>query len=163
MAIYCAWFFSWDDAIDREEVSLETGNQYRAEALEYIKDQLGLCTNGYINGHAAKPEPQALTAQLELFANIGKSIREDCDGDMAQSFFAELQYIIDCCGKEQKNKLSGELPTKEEYWDMRYGTSGVSAYCAIAPYMIDVGVPGELFHSTEMKAVWVEMNINVIM
>ncbi|KAH6664445.1 isoprenoid synthase domain-containing protein [Halenospora varia] len=149
------YFFCWDDAIDREEVTLETGDQYRAEALEYIRYHLG-------SSNRQSPEPQALTAQLMLFADIGKFIREECDPEMAKSFFAELQYIIDCCGKEQKNQLSGQLPTKEEYWDMRYGTSGVYAYCVIAPYMIDVKVPYELFHSPEMRAVWVEMNINII-
>ncbi|KAH8660828.1 isoprenoid synthase domain-containing protein [Tricladium varicosporioides] len=155
MATYCAWFFCWDDSIDREEVTLETGDRYRAEALEYIGYHLGIYDR-------QSPEPQASTVQLILFANIGKFIREECDPEIAQSFFSELQYIIDCCGKEQMNQLSGQLPTKEEYWDMRYGTSGVYAYCAIAPCMIDVKVPYELFHSPEMRAVWVEMNINII-
>jgi hypothetical protein len=183
MATYCAWFFTWDDATDREEVSLETGNRYRAEALEYIQHQLGLSENGHFtehanghlnentnghtnwhtNGNTAKPTPETLSPQLELFASIGKSIREGSDDDLIKFFSQELQYIIDCCGKEQENKISGELPTTEEYWDMRYGTSGVTAYCAVAPYMIDVKIPSELFQSSEMKAVWLEMNINVIM
>jgi hypothetical protein len=183
MATYCAWFFTWDDATDREEVSLETGNRYRAEALEYIQHQLGLSENGHFtehanghlnentnghtnwetNGNTAKPTPETLSPQLELFASIGKSIREGSDDDLIKFFSQELQYIIDCCGKEQENKISGELPTTEEYWDMRYGTSGVTAYCAVAPYMIDVKIPSELFQSSEMKAVWLEMNVNVIM
>jgi len=180
MATFCVWLFTWDDATDREEISLERGNQYRAQAIEYIEHQLGLerkrrpnrTTNGtnehrneYRNGHGKELElePESLTPQLELFASIGKSIRETSDDNTAKLFFHELQYMFDCCSKEQKNKLSGDLPTIEQYWETRYGTSGVTAYCAIVPYMIDVKFPSELFQSVEMKAVWLEINVNIIM
>ncbi|KAM3085669.1 hypothetical protein ACMFMG_002737 [Clarireedia jacksonii] len=155
MAIYCAWFFSWDDIIDSEDASLEYGAQYRAEAIEYIRYQLGLahlkCTT---------TEPKGSTPQLAVFADVGKYVRENCDGDVTRALFAEIERIIACCGKQQES--AGKLPSRKEYWDMRFGTSGVNAYCVLAPHMCGVQLPWELFHSSEMRAVWKEININII-
>ncbi|KAH9906199.1 isoprenoid synthase domain-containing protein [Xylariomycetidae sp. FL2044] len=153
MATYCAWFFCWDDTIDKEGVSLEAGNAYRAEAIEYIKYQLGLA-------EGVAPITPPSTVQLAIFADVGEHIREHCDRETAEAFFSQIEHTIACCGKEQE--IASTLPSKQEYWEMRYGTSGVYAYCAIAPHMIDVKLPWELFNSSEMKAVWLEININVI-
>ncbi|KAI0470747.1 isoprenoid synthase domain-containing protein [Xylariaceae sp. FL0804] len=153
MACYCCWVFCWDDFSDREGVSLEEGNQHRAEAARYIRYHLGLAPEG-------TPEPEASTIQLEVFADVGKHVREHCDKDTAQAFCTQVEHILACSGKEQET--SKALPTKKQYWDIRYGTSTVYSYCAIAPHMCGVQLPQELFNSPEMKAVWLEMNINII-
>jgi hypothetical protein len=124
MATYCTWFFRWDDVIDSEDASLEYGARYRAEAIDYIRFQLGLARKDCT-------EPQASTPELAMFADVGKYVREKCDGDFAQALFSEIEHIIACCGQEQES--AGKFPSEIEYWNMRYGTSGVYAYCVIAP------------------------------
>jgi hypothetical protein len=46
-------------------------------------------------------------------------------------FVDEIYYYMDCQQREQGRKLTGVIPTPEQYWETRLGTSAVTSMLAL--------------------------------
>lgn len=51
--------------------------------------------------------------------------------EQRQNFYEELEFYISTTETEQKFHLDGRIPSLEEYWAVRMGTSAVGACLAV--------------------------------
>ncbi|KAK3987444.1 isoprenoid synthase domain-containing protein, partial [Cladorrhinum sp. PSN332] len=169
VAYYSLWVFLWDDEIDCAGLSMGEDEKHeegaeeevrRARAMQYIKFHLGVTMmeqKGYQNGE----ELVAPTKATRIVREPAEWVRDSGNKGVAERLVVELERYMEACGVEQRHLESGSLPTGEEYWKRRLGTSAVFTYCALTEYLIGVTLPDKLFETAEMKAMWTEVNRNV--
>lgn len=64
-------------------------------------------------------------------------------------FVDEIYYYMDCQQREQGRKLTGVIPTPEQYWETRLGTSAVTSMLALNEYV--------QFTSRHLIAIWMTL------
>lgn len=55
--------------------------------------------------------------------------------EQRRNFFEEMKFYISTTETEQKFHLDGRIPSLEEYWSVRMGTSAVGACLAVIEYV----------------------------
>ncbi|KAL9057345.1 MAG: hypothetical protein Q9162_002419 [Coniocarpon cinnabarinum] len=117
------WLFLWDDEVDAEDGSLARDLQkslkYRNETLLFVRSSLGLA-------HVNDPPAVSSNVLIYSFDTIGSVLRVNCS-----TVLKEIEFYIQATETEQRRRLNTELPTVEEYWACRMGTSAVGA-CIVA-------------------------------
>ncbi|KAI0468831.1 isoprenoid synthase domain-containing protein [Xylaria cf. heliscus] len=135
LAYLVIWLFTWDDEIDEP-----TG--------AYSED---------FNGAQILLRPQ--NGLVQSFDVVGLALRECYDVKKRQRFRDEIAKFMDASEAEQRARLHGEVPTIEDYWAFRLGTSAVYIRSAAGEYSMGVHLPQEVMDSRAMRALWDETNI----
>lgn len=128
MALYNLWLFVWDDVFDGEDELQNRPSDMEHmfdRTVTYVEYHLGLCD-------PSMPEPEAPTFATSLFQHAGALLREQADVHQRLRFFKEVVVYIKSCAYEQRIMDGGVLPTVQEYWAYRLGTSSVYTGCALA-------------------------------
>lgn len=114
------WLFTWDDEIDEPEGScsddLDAASVYRAQTIEFVTHCLGF-------GSSTTPQPR--NKIISSFREWGVPIADAYSTAQRKRLLDELTRFLEHSKKEQTIRLSGRIPTIEEYWDFRMGTSAV--------------------------------------
>ncbi len=127
--------------------NVELSDPYRGETREFVRYCLGLTSNSSV--HAVKP----VNATVRAFETVGIAIREaynygqstpgslnlpfdkrDFDKlvvDQRKRFMDHMEHFLDMSRREQILQLQGTLPSLEEYWSYRLGTSAVDVTTAV--------------------------------
>ncbi|RYC58007.1 hypothetical protein CHU98_g8203 [Xylaria longipes] len=155
LAYLVIWLFTWDDEID-EPTGLYTedytgAQSYRDNTLKFVGVCLGLMPIGSIQ--------LPLNNIIQSFDIIGSSLRDSYDSQQCQRFFDEIAQFMSASQIEQKYRLMGHLPTLEEYWKFRLGTSAVYIGIASAEFSLGICLPALVMRSEPMRAIWRQTNI----
>ncbi|KAF4506300.1 hypothetical protein G6O67_006398 [Ophiocordyceps sinensis] len=165
MALYAIWNFFWDDEVDRaldpdapDDIAADVAaaDMYRAQSIAYIRHQLGL-------GDAAETsEPVPPTLMCSSFVTVAPSITRHCNGRQAERLCASLELFVAATGWEQEARLSGRMPTEEEYWQWRIGTTSVDAMLDLADIMNGVVLPSQVLESHQVGVMRMEIIKNTV-
>jgi hypothetical protein len=129
MSWYSMWLFLWDDVVEDTAIpSSSTFEQTKVSwlhehALKYVEFQLGLSDS------ITEPDPP--TKYCTLFSHAGEVLRRDCTVEERRRFYETIKEYMACVEVESRWVGERELPTMEEYWEHRLGTSSVYTYCAL--------------------------------
>ncbi|KAI0190865.1 isoprenoid synthase domain-containing protein [Astrocystis sublimbata] len=155
LAYLVIWLFTWDDEIDepngRYAEDYAGAQSYRDETLRFVGVCLGLLPEGSIQ--------LRLNKIIQSFETIGTSLRKTYDSGQCQRFYDEIAHFMSASQAEQEYRLMGDLPTLEQYWNFRLGTSAVYIGTAIAEYSLGTHLPNTIMECLPMKAIWRQTNI----
>jgi len=163
LAFFNLWLFVWDDEIERAGYEADDSGlggkpvpHLQEEALEYIAYHLGLLD-------PATPEPAPPTKSMLIIKGPCIALKADCRESTRRRFWEELKFYMKCCNLEYEHLRCGVLPSTEDYWQLRLGTSSVYAGCALAEYVAGVNIPDEVFSTESNKKLWLEVNRHVVL
>lgn len=101
------------------------------QAIAFIEHKLGLAAAGC--GRPTAPSPVAPSeATAVVFDFIGERLCAGHSEAGRRRFFREIEYYMRCCEVEQSHYYEGVLPSVEEYWAQRRGTTSVYSSAALA-------------------------------
>jgi len=130
MSWYSMWLFLWDDVVEATAIpsSSSTTEQNKVawlheHALKYVEFHLGLSDS------LTEPEPP--TKYCTLFKHAGVALQAECTVVERRRFYETIREYMACVEVESAYVREKELPTVEEYWAHRLGTSSVYTYCAL--------------------------------
>jgi len=151
------WLFIWDDEIDSAAGSMwedwEAAQAYRQETIEYVRWTLGLAPDG--------EKPKTQNHIILSFEVIGTAIRDSCTTGQRQMVYDEMEDFMQMSEQEQRLRLTNDrLPTLEEFWGYRLGSSAVFICLAVNEYAYgDIELPPEMFQDPDMRCIWEQTNI----
>ncbi|KAB2575861.1 (E)-2-epi-beta-caryophyllene synthase [Lasiodiplodia theobromae] len=154
--LFCAWVFTWDDEIDSSLGSmgddLESAQTYRFETIQFVKETLGLAPR------SATPPSNKIIRNFEV---VGDALREAYTVEQRQRFFAEVDRFMRGTEDEQRRRLlSRDLPTLEQFWKYRLGSSAVNICTSLIEYGFgDMALPAAIWEDEDMKTI--ERNTNI--
>jgi hypothetical protein len=131
VAFYCVWLFLWDDAIDGADVEggEVAAEEYCRESVAFVRYSLGL-------GEIGMPEPKAPTKVCESFAEVGRRVGEYCGLEDRRGLFGHLREYMEACVTEYRWRLSGKVPSMEEFYSWRLRTSSVDVMLDLCRYVV---------------------------
>lgn len=156
MALMSFFLFLWDDMVDRElepgvvdiASDLECGNKFRRASTDYVNHFLRI-TDG--------DAPEGFHKLLGSFDEVADVCTTQDKAQLDVQLLAhDISDFFQCNQLEQKLRLSGKVPTIEEYWQFRYGVSAVAIYCDMHQYVADVKLPAELAWCEEVNTMRIE-------
>jgi hypothetical protein len=119
------WLFTWDDEIDLSDGTMwdEFGaaQVYRDQTLAYVRYSLGideLC-------------PQVFNPIIRNFEPIGAAVKKAYTLDQRKMVYDEMMFFMNMSEQEQRLRLSGTIPSIDEFWRYRLGSSAVSVCLAL--------------------------------
>lgn len=148
------WLFTWDDEID-EPTGLYSDDfsgaqRYRERTLRFVGDCLGLT--------AVDEDFRPQNEIVQSFDVIGAALRDAYDRGQRQRFYDEIARFMACSEDEQRGRLQGHIPSLDEYWRFRLGTSAVYISSAVGEYAMGAPIPPAVVRSAPMQGVWDETN-----
>ena len=95
---------------------------------------------------------------VQSFNVIGEALRRFYTVSQCRRFYQEIARFMLASENEQRSRLDGKIPTLEEYWSFRLGTSAVYIGSAAGEYSISSHLPSKIMDCRAMQAVWNEAN-----
>lgn len=166
LAYLVIWLFTWDDEIDEPTGAFSTdftgAQAYRERTLRFVGHCLGLNdTSSSLSG--GDKHEDALLPQNEIvqsFDVIGSALRASYNRGQCQRFHDEMARFMAASEDEQAGRLTGHIPSLDEYWSFRLGTSAVYIGSAAGEYSISSRIPDTLMRSdATMQTIWDETNV----
>ncbi|KAL1640030.1 hypothetical protein SLS58_007297 [Diplodia intermedia] len=158
--LFCAWVFTWDDEIDSSLGSmgddLESAQTYRFETIQFVKETLGLAPRS--------PTPPA-NKIIRNFEVVGDALRAAYTPAQRRRFFAEVDRFMAGTEAEQRRRLlSRDLPTLQQFWEYRLGSSAVNICTALIEYAAGdecMALPERVWADADMHTVLRNTNIHL--
>lgn len=115
------WLFLWDDAIDGATANPEglVAEHYCRQSVAFVKHHLVL------GDEIGAPEPQAPTPVSASFAEVGRRVSEYGKQEDMRALFSHLKEYMEACVTEYEWRLSRKVPSVEDFYSWRLGTSSV--------------------------------------
>lgn len=131
---------------------LESAQTYRFETIQFVKETLGLAPRS-----ATSPSNKI----IRNFEVVGDALREAYTMEQRQRFFAEVDRFMKGTEDEQRRRLlSRDLPTLEQFWKYRLGSSAVNICTSLIEYGFgDMALPAAIWEDEDMKTI--ERNTNI--
>ncbi|KAI1075342.1 terpenoid synthase [Whalleya microplaca] len=148
---YSVWIFVWDDEVDAGDTDVSNDEE---KARAYYKKSLG-CVHRLLGLGEEVAEDQ-IPQNMELFADVGRGVRDTTDVEQRQRFFRELENFMLQVGIEHGHRMRGSIPTTEKYLEIRSGSVGCGPQIALTDYMLKIRLPEPLMECEAMKALWKE-------
>jgi hypothetical protein len=147
------WLFYWDDEIDLADGPMwndfSAAQIYRNETLSYLRYSLGIdpfC-------------PPVKNRIILNFAPIGDVIRERYNLVQRMRVYDEMRLFMEMSEHEQRMRLKGAIPTVEEYWKYRLGSSAVRVSLAVVELSWqDMDLPSTFYEDEDVKDVFLRSN-----
>ncbi|KAL2061942.1 hypothetical protein VTL71DRAFT_7320 [Oculimacula yallundae] len=115
-----------------------------------------------MKAHKSLFPPPSTHPIIESFRLIGDELKLAYTVEQRQNFFADMKFYIDTTETEQRYKMDGKIPSLEEYWEARMGTSAVAACLAMIEFVHHIKGPYQSTNHPSLKALSDEANIIVI-
>jgi hypothetical protein len=148
---FAIWLFNWDDEIDEPSGSYsndpEGAEQYRARTTDFVRKCLNLpgrsagvdpSQNRIIASFKDIGEPLATACTLGTYRNVSAragwyqlEILLTVSPGQRKRFMAELRRFLAHTKREQQFQLRTQIPSLEEYWSFRMGSSAVGLVVAV--------------------------------
>ncbi|KAL2017169.1 hypothetical protein VTK56DRAFT_2538 [Thermocarpiscus australiensis] len=161
-AFYCVWLFLWDDVIDGAAAGGAgahaddgqgglTPEEYCRESVAFARHHLGLDEPG-------TPGPAAPTQVCESFAEVARRVGEYCGLDERRQLFGHLREYMEACVVEHRWRLSGKMPSVDEFYSWRLRTSSVDVMLDLCRILNRISLPGDVLGSREMRIMHLHVN-----
>lgn len=154
LAYLVIWLFTWDDEIDEPTGAysddMKAAQVYRAETLRFIRFHLGLSSD-----EASCQTQSQIIRSVDV---ICQALRESYTFSQRERFYQEIARFMAASEEEQRGRLEEKVPTLEEYWSFRLGTSAVYIGTAVGEYSISSSLPLYIISHESMRAIWNETN-----
>jgi hypothetical protein len=115
------WLFTWDDEIDVNDGTMwdefAAAQVYRDQTLAYVRYCLGIDSEGTC--------PEVNNHIILNFAPIGAAIKEQYSLAQRKRVYQEMRFFMNMSGQEQHLRLSGTIPSIEQFWSYRLGSSAI--------------------------------------
>ncbi|KAH6616928.1 isoprenoid synthase domain-containing protein [Chaetomium tenue] len=145
VTFYYMWLFLWDDAIDGADEGEVAAEEYCRQSIAFVEHSLGLAEPG-------APAPAAPTKVCESFAEVGRRVGGYCGLEERERFSESLRMYMEACVTEYRWRLSGRVPSVEEFYSWRLGTSSVDAMLDLSRVIHGVKLPRSILDSKELTA-----------
>lgn len=155
---FVCWMYMIDDAII-DKVSwpgLDNAAAFEAaynNLMDFVYESLNL------DGETEKPQPQSDIAAIDSFHFLGDILRKKYTLAQRWKFYECCKLTMDGYRTEQRLRVEGQLPTWDEYWLYREGSSCISMCVAMVELAIDSHLPTEILQSQEIELLWKETTI----
>ncbi|KAI0550381.1 terpenoid synthase [Xylaria curta] len=157
------WLFTWDDEIDRSIsslfLSLPDADKFRDETYHFVRYCLGV-PNEETNKWMFESNPPTRVL-IRSFDVVAEGLKQAYNRDQVMVFVDAMGHYMECQQHEQSCKLMGKLPTPEQYWETRLGTSAVLVMLSLNEYADGQSIPRWIMDHEQMTAIWRECNFNV--
>ena len=135
------WLFTWDDEIDLNDGTMwdEFGAAqiYREQTLAYVRYTLGI--DPFLSS-------QVTNRIILNFAPIGAALKAAYTLEQNKMVYEEMRFFMDMSEREQRLRLSGTIPSIEEFWHYRLGSSAVSVCLAFIEFSCeDMHLPSSFY------------------
>ena len=135
------WLFTWDDEIDEPggtfADSMEGANEYRRETKHYVQQCLGLensegaiPVNAIVGSFKVIGDHFRAVYNSSKFYNLAYGPAPLTNSAQCKRLFNEIARLVDNSQLEQDLRLKDCIPTIQEYWKFRMGTSAVGVALA---------------------------------
>ncbi|KAF6228249.1 hypothetical protein HO133_007979 [Letharia lupina] len=158
-----AWLFVWDDVVVFPEIDMDNGslwdnfelsNPYRNETREYVQYCLSLTSEPDIG------PVKTVNATIQAFETIGTAIRKVYNFEQRKRFMNYMEDFLEMSQQEQMLRLRGTLPSLEEFWLYRPGSSAVHVTIALNEFAWDnKSLPTSVMEDGDMKLLWDYTNV----
>jgi hypothetical protein len=139
------WLFTWDDEIDLNDSTMwkEFGaaQVYRDQTLAYVRYTLGM----------DKDCPEVYHRVIFNFAPIGAALKKHYTLDQREMVYEEIRFFMEMSEHEQRLRLSGTIPSIDEYWHYRLGSSAVNVCVVMNEFCMGASLPLEFHSDSDMK------------
>ncbi|OTA63277.1 terpenoid synthase [Hypoxylon sp. EC38] len=161
MALISMVFFIFDDTIDKEidharpdfASDFDAATKLRQDSIAYMRYQL-LQDHTMLSSNNQPPRVPQEFASFEAFA---PRVTETAPGQVNLVKLADdVQEFIEANALEQTYRLSGNLPSIEEYWTYRHGVGAVFPYCTLHQYVNNICLPDDLAWCEEVNIMRIE-------
>jgi hypothetical protein len=121
------WLFLWDDAIDGAGAGAEAeaegllAEEYCRQSVAFVEYHLGIVGRR----EADASEPPAPTAVCASFAEVGGRVAGYAGPEDRGVLGQHLREYMEACVTEHRWRLSGRVPSVEEFYSWRLRTSSV--------------------------------------
>jgi hypothetical protein len=144
------WLFTWDDEIDLNDGTMwdEFGAAqiYRDQTLAYVRYALDIDSN--------KSCPEVTNRIILNFEPIGTAAKNAYTLEQRSMVYEEMRFFMEMSEHEQRLRLSGAIPSIEEFWRYRLGSSAVTVCIALNEFSWDnMSLPVEFYDDEDVKAI----------
>jgi hypothetical protein len=145
------WLFTWDDEIDLNDGTMwdEFGAAqiYRDQTLAYVRYSLDIETQ--------RRCPEVTNRIILNFAPIGAALKKAYTLDQRKMVYEEMQFCMNMSEQEQRLRLSGAIPSLDEFWRYRLGISAVTVCLALNEFSYDgMRLPAHFYSDEDVKALF---------
>lgn len=160
MALFATSMFIFDDSIDKEidpdvvdyASDYAAATAFRRECVIYMRRQLK------VEDKVASSVPFPM--EFASFGQVASVLAKVDPKQLHMLMFAkDLEEFIEASGPEQQYRLTGTIPTVDQYWSFRHGVGAVFAFASLHQYATDTRLPAELAWSTEVMTMRVESSL----
>ncbi|KAI1413871.1 terpenoid synthase [Hypoxylon sp. FL1857] len=161
MALISMVFFIFDDTIDKEidhetpdfASDFDAATKLRKDSIAYVRSQL-------LQDHASATsgkQPPRVPQEFASFEAFAPRVTAAAPGQVDLVKLAgDVQEFIEANALEQTYRLSGSLPSTEEYWTYRHGVGAVLPFCTLHQYVNDICLPDALAWCEEVNIMRIE-------
>lgn len=147
---FAIWLFIWDDEIDSTDGSMgdefDAAQLYRDQTLSYIGYTLGL--------EGSHLDPFITNSIILSFAPIGEALKRSYTLKQRELVYTTFQFSIAMNEQEQRLRLSGTIPTVEDFWRFRLGSSCVLPVLAFNEFSWkDMDLPHDFHKNKEVESI----------
>ncbi|KAL1594623.1 hypothetical protein SLS60_010384 [Paraconiothyrium brasiliense] len=142
------WLFTWDDEIDLNDGHLwdefSAAQLYREQTLSYVRYTLGIDAS-----------PPAVTNRIILnFAPIGEACKQVYTLEQNKMVYEEMRFFMEMSEREQRLRLSGTIPSIDEFWHYRLGSSAVTVCLALNEFSWgNMHLPTDFYDDESVKGI----------
>ncbi|KAK0113387.1 hypothetical protein ONS96_014253 [Cadophora gregata f. sp. sojae] len=120
---WCMFIFTWDDELEEIHMRDVAGDSveaqtFRRDTLLFIEHYLGLSRTG-------SEAPLPPTQGVGTFTELGDLLKSQYNITQRKRWFDEAVFFFKMVKVEQEYVLADKVPTVEDFWTMRMGSSAV--------------------------------------
>lgn len=148
MALMSMVFFIFDDTIDKEidDETPDFASDFDA-ATKLRQDSIGFMRHQFLKHHAAPglhSQPPHVPQEFASFEAFAPRVTAATGQVDLNQLAYDFQEFIEMNALEQTYRLSGNLPSIEEYWTYRHGVGACFPYCTMHQYVNNIRLPNNL-------------------
>ncbi|KAI0544874.1 isoprenoid synthase domain-containing protein [Xylaria curta] len=141
------WFGLWDDAIEKLADDKSAAESLRVSTKDFIRATFGLAEDG-----------EATSTANPLVYSFQPIAAEACSFysmDQRRLLLEHFDQYIDATRLEAKAEQNSDIPSLEEYWNVRILTSGMGTLLGLSEYALQVQLPTGFVQSEAYNTLWV--------
>ncbi|KAI1775795.1 terpenoid synthase [Hypoxylon cercidicola] len=164
MALLSLVFFIFDDTIDKEidheapdfASDFDAATKLRQESINYMRYHLSQKSTA----SSLCSEPPQVPQEFASFEALVPRVMAAPPGQIDLDRLADdVQEFIDMNAIEQTYRLSGNLPSVEEYWTYRHGVGASFPYFTMHQYVNNICLPANIAWCDEVRAMRIEASV----
>jgi hypothetical protein len=144
------WLFTWDDEIDINDGAMwdkyAAAEVFRDQTLAYVRHCLGI--------DSEENCPEVNNHIILNFAPIGAAIKEQYTLDQRKRVYQEMRFFMNMSGQEQQLRLSGTIPSIDQFWSYRLGSSAIPVCISLNEFSWeDMNLPTGFRDDEDVKSI----------